>query len=131
MRINKVFITALLAVLATSCYSPNRECKEFQTGTFEFETYLNGKVNKTRFTRNDTLEIDYYQGKADSSSIRWINDCEYIARKINPQGYSERKALQFKILSTDQDSYTFEYSIVGETNKQKGEAIKISEETVQ
>ena len=69
----------LLAALSTlvGCYNQERDCTDFKTGNFEFETYLNGEVVKTTFTRNDTLEIDFYQGQADSSNIRWINDCEY------------------------------------------------------
>ena len=87
----------LITLLLASCYSTEKNCKDFKTGTFEFETYINGEVNKTTFTRNDTLEIDFYQNKADSSAIRWVNACEYIARKINPKNREERKALQFKI----------------------------------
>ena len=30
------------------------------------------------------MEIDYFQGKVDTSSVRWINDCEYIVKKRNP-----------------------------------------------
>ncbi|HEA30618.1 MAG TPA: DNA topoisomerase IV [Leeuwenhoekiella sp.] len=118
----------LMAILTVSCYAPERDCASFKTGTFEFETYLNGEVSQTTFTRNDTLEIDYYQGKADSSSIRWINDCEYIARKINPKNRSERQALHFKILTTSKDTYTFEYSIVGKVKKQRGTAKKVNDE---
>ena len=118
---------ALLSCLFISCYNTERDCKSFQTGRFEFETYLNGELVKTTFVRSDTLEIDFFEGKADSSSIRWINDCEYIANKLNPNSMMERKALHFKILSTSEDSYTFEYGIVGETKKQKGSVKKVSE----
>ncbi len=109
----------------TACYAPERNCSAFKTGTFSFETYLNGEVTKTTFTRNDTLEVDYYKNQADSSSIRWINDCEYIARKLNPKNHQDRMALHFKILATTKDTYTFEYSLVGENQKQKGTAKKI------
>lgn len=121
-----VFILLLIALFVTSCYTPERDCNHFKTGTFEFEAYLNGEIVQTRFERNDTLEVDYYQGKADSSAIRWINDCEYIAKKINPKNRNERKALHFKILKTDGEFYTFEYAIVGENKKQKGTAKKIN-----
>jgi len=125
MRLYLFFI--LLSCLFISCYNTERDCKAFQTGTFEFETYLNGELVKTTFVRNDTLEIDFFEGKADSSSIRWINDCEYVANKLNPNSMMERKALHFKILSTSEDSYTFEYGIVGESKKQKGSVKKVSD----
>ncbi|MEE3226552.1 MAG: DNA topoisomerase IV [Bacteroidota bacterium] len=122
----RYFCFSLLAMLLlNSCYNPERNCTDFKTGSFEFETYLDGEVVKTTFTRNDTLEIDYYKGLADSSSIRWINDCEYIAKKINPQSMMDRKALHFKILTTQGNSYTFEYALVGDSKKQKGTAVKV------
>ncbi len=126
MRISLLSLI-LICFVFTSCYNTDRNCKDFQTGTFEFETYLNGELVKTTFKRDDTLEIDFFKGKADSSSVRWINDCEYIATKLNPNSMMERKALHFKILSTSDDSYTFEYGIVGETNRQKGSVKKVSE----
>lgn len=38
---------------------------------------------------------------------------------------AEKKAVQMKILTTKDDSYIFEYNIVGDVNKQKGEIKKI------
>ena len=122
----KKFILVLVTLfILVSCYNQEKNCTDFKTGRFTFETYLNGEVVKTTFTRNDTLEIDFYQGQVDSSNRRWINDCEYIAEKINPTGIMDRKALHFKILTTKDNTYTFEYALVGETKKQKGTVTKI------
>ena len=120
------FITGLLlSFLIFSCYEPERNCQDFKTGTFEYEALIGKEVLSTTFTRNDTLEIDYFNGKSDSSSIRWINDCEYIVKKINPKNMAEEKAIHMKILTTKGNEYNFEYNIVGDTNKQKGTAKKI------
>ena len=120
------FITGLLlSFLIFSCYEPERNCQDFKTGTFEYEALIGKEVLSTTFTRNDTLEIDYFNGKSDSSSIRWINDCEYIVKKINPKNMAEEKAIHIKILTTKGNEYNFEYNIVGDTNKQKGTAKKI------
>jgi hypothetical protein len=120
------FITGLLlSFLIFSCYNPERNCQDFKTGTFEYEALIGKEVLSTTFTRNDTLEIDYFNGKSDSSSIRWINDCEYIVKKINPKNMAEEKAIHMKILTTKGNEYNFEYNIVGDTNKQKGTAKKI------
>lgn len=122
----KIVFPFFALVLLASCYSPERNCKDFRTGTFEFESYLNGKMVKTTFTRNDTLEIDYFQGEADSSSVRWINDCEYILTPLHPKSLAEEKPLHIKILTTDKNSYTFEFSVVGnEGNKQQGTAYRV------
>ena len=120
------FITGLLlSFLIFSCYDPERNCQDFKTGTFEYEALIGTEVLTTTFNRNDTLEIDFFKGKSDSSSIRWINDCEYIVKKINPKNMAEEKAIHIKILTTKGNEYNFEYNIVGDTNKQRGTAKKI------
>lgn len=120
------FLLILITIVSfSSCYNAERNCSKFRTGTFEFETLVGTEVQKTSFERNDSIEIDYYQGKADTSSIRWINDCEYIIKKLNPKNMAEEKAIHIKILTTDKDTYVFEYNIVGQTNKERGTARKI------
>tara|TARA_B110000091_G_C13697572_1_gene424863 strand:+ start:627 stop:998 length:372 start_codon:yes stop_codon:yes gene_type:complete len=114
----------LLTFLIFSCYNPERNCQDFKTGTFEYKALVGTEVLSTTFTRNDTLEIDCFNGKSDSSSIRWINDCEYIVKKINPKNMAEEKAIHMKILTTKGNDYVFEYNIVGDTKKQKGTAKK-------
>jgi len=119
----------ILSVLLISCYAPERNCAKFKTGTFEFEAVVGTEILKTTFVRNDSIEIDYFRGTSDTSSIRWINDCEYVVKKINPSNQAERRAIHMKILTTEKDFYLFEYNIVGEKKKQKGKAFKISGES--
>ena len=108
----------------TACYEPERNCADFRDGTFSFTSEINGESKTTTFVRKGELEIDYFEGGADSSRVRWINDCEYVVRKLNPGNAAEEKAIQMKILSTTEDSYTFEYNIVGSSNKSRGTAFK-------
>ena len=120
----------LFPLLMTSCYNVTRSCNDFKTGTFEFSYNLNGQEKTGRFTRTDALNIDYYDGKIDTSSVRWINDCEFILTKIHPKNKSEEKAIHMKILSITDTSYSFEYQLaVKESNRiqrvETGEAIKI------
>ncbi|UZH55095.1 DNA topoisomerase IV [Salinimicrobium tongyeongense] len=115
----------LLLFCLSSCYQAERDCEDFKTGTFEFESYLEGELVKTRFVRNDSIEIDYFRGKADTSSIRWINDCEYILSNLNPKNRAEEKPIHMKILTTKGNTYTFEYGLVGETRKQRGTVVKV------
>ncbi|MEM0516755.1 MULTISPECIES: DNA topoisomerase IV [Aequorivita] len=120
------FLLVLLgSFLFTGCYEAERNCANFRTGTFEFEALSGTEVFKTTITRNDSIEVDYYQGKTDSSSIRWINDCEYVLKKINPKNQAEKKAILIKILTTNKDEYTFEFSEVGKTKKSKATAKKV------
>lgn len=112
-------------VLLVSCYAPERNCKDFRTGTFEFESFLDGELQKTTFVRNDTLEIDFFRGSQDTSAVRWLNDCEYILTNLNPKNRAEEKPIHMKILTTDEDSYTFEYGLVGESRKERGTAKRV------
>ena len=111
-----------------SCYQPERNCAYFKTGTFEFEALVGTEVLKTTFVRTDSIEIDYFRGKADTSTIRWINNCEYIVKKKNPKNQADKKAIHMKILTTDGNNYIFEYNEVGKKQKQRGTAVKVSSE---
>ena len=115
----------LLTLLLGACYQPERNCKDFKTGTFTFTTVIDGEEQTTKFVRDEKMEVDYYEGKQDTSSIRWLNDCEYIAKNINPKSRAEEKQIHFKILYTEGNSYTFEYSFVGSSQKSRGTAVKI------
>jgi len=120
------YIFILLAGLSFSCYNPPRECKDFKEGRFRFTATIDGKEQTTTFMRDSETEIDYFEGKADTSSVRWINDCEYIVRKLNPQDASEEKSIHMKILTTTDSSYTFEYGLVGSAKKSRGTAYKVN-----
>ncbi len=123
----KLLLSLCIFFLLVSCYSPEKKCKQFQTGTFKFESYLNGELVTSTFTRNDTLEVDTFQGSIDTSSVRWINDCEYIIKNLHPKNIAERKPLHIKILTTKNDSYTFEYGLVGDPKKKKGTVTKVKD----
>jgi hypothetical protein len=116
----------LLSLIFTGCYNQERNCKDFKTGKFTAEYTINGKKATSIFERTETLEIETFNGQTDTSSVRWVNDCEYILQKIHPKNMLEKKAVQMKILTTKENSYTFEFSIVGDTNKQKGTVTKLN-----
>lgn len=120
-------ITALFSLLLLcSCFNAERNCQDFRTGTYEFESFINGELVTSRFIRNDSIEIEKFQGKTDTSSVRWINDCEYILRNTNPAGMAEEKPIHIKILTTTKNGYTFEYGQVGSSKKAKGKVNKVS-----
>jgi len=112
--------------LLTSCFQQERKCADFKTGKFRFEYEIDGAKKLTLFERTDSLEIETFEGKTDTSTVRWINDCEYILQKVNAKNAKERKAVHMKILTTKDNSYTFEFSLVGEAQKQKGTVTKIN-----
>ena len=122
----RLFFLAFL-ILFISCFQPERKCEDFKEGTFTYEAMIGTEVLTTTFVRNDSIEIDYFKGKADTSSIRWINDCEYVVKKLHPKNRAEEKAIHMKILTTKNNQYTFEYNIVGEKQKQRGTAVKVTD----
>ena len=121
----KIALLGILVVTATSCYNVERNCKDFKTGEFQFEYEVNGVKKISNFVRNDTLEIGTFEGKEYRSTVRWVSDCEYILQRINPKNMAESKAIQMNILSTTDNSYTFEFSNIGDSKKQKGTVTKI------
>lgn len=121
-----VLFCFLASLLFAACYSPQLNCKKYKTGIFEYQSYLNGELIKARIVRNDSLEIDYYDEKQpDTSKIRWVNDCEYILRKYHPKNRKEKQSFQIQIISTTKDSYTFEFSKVGESQKSQFTAKRV------
>jgi len=124
-NIQNTFYIILSTLLLSSCYNQERNCKDYKTGKFSFEQEIEGKLETSIFERNDSIQIETFRGKTDSSSVRWLNDCEFILQNIKPKNREEKKGIHIKILTTTPDSYTFEYSFVGDTNKQKGTAIRV------
>ena len=123
----RIVVLSALLLLFTGCFSPDRNCKDFQTGTFSFTSIVLGDTLTTKFIRTDTIEVDYYLNRVDSSSVRWLNDCECVVKKIRPLSYQESKAVHMKILTTKDNTYTFEYNLVGDSaNKQRGVVTKLS-----
>ncbi|UNY98109.1 hypothetical protein MQE36_13570 [Zhouia spongiae] len=124
---NKLLLLFVCVSLFVSCYNVERNCTDFKTGTFEFHYTVNGEEHINKFTRTDSLEYEYVEGKVDTNSVKWINDCEFVVKKLHPKSNADKKAVHIKILSTSENSYNFEYSLVGDSkNKQKGTAVKIN-----
>jgi hypothetical protein len=115
-----------LTLLLSSCYEQQRNCADFKTGKFKFETEIGGEKKSTVFVRTDSLEIETFEGKTDTASVRWVNDCEYVLQKLHPKNMAERKAISMRILTTSKNSYTFEFGVVGSDTKQKGTVTKIN-----
>jgi len=121
----KKIISALAILSMISCYNADRKCSDFKTGKFKFEYEVNGVKKTTVFERNDSIEIETFEGKTDTATIRWVNDCEYVLQKKHPKNMAEEKAIQMKILTTTANSYTFEFGMIGSDTKQTGTVTKL------
>ena len=119
-------LALLMSILLVSCYNVEKNCADFKTGKFEFEQEINGKKQTSTFERTKTLQIETYNGKTDTATVRWVNDCEFILEKLHPKNRQEKKAISMKIISTKDKTYIFEYSFVGDDNKQRGTVTKLN-----
>ncbi len=122
----------LLLFLLTSCYSVERDCASFKNGVFKFEELVGTELVSSTIRRNDSISIETYNKVTDTFSVRWINNCEYIMRKLNPKNKYDEQAVHFKILNTTKNSYSFEYSMVVKKENaprrvEKGTVTKISD----
>ena len=121
--IKRLFILFLL----TSCYNVDRNCENFKIGEFEFTYKLNDTIQRSIFTRTLDYEIEEFNSVIDSSSISWVNNCEFILTKINPKTNQEKRPVRIKIIRTYENSYDFEYSSVNEPIIiQRGTATRIN-----
>jgi hypothetical protein len=118
-------IYLFLFISCLSCYQVERNCQDFKTGAFQSTVIIDGTTYVSEFTRSNNLQIERFNSKTDSASVRWINDCEMVFRTINPKNRAEQKDVHLKILTTSKDGYTFEYGYVGSPIKQKGNAKRV------
>jgi hypothetical protein len=127
MVLLKRFLASSLFVCLLGCNLPERNCSDYKIGDFEFSTTINNEVITSKFSRRDSIEIEYFENKIDTSFVSWVSDCEFILRKKNPATSADKKAVNMKILSTSKNGYVFEFSIVGDKkNIFRGEAVKIN-----
>ncbi|MFS4455535.1 hypothetical protein [Maribacter sp. 2304DJ31-5] len=122
--LKKVVGSFCILWILTSCYRPERDCKSYRTGTFKFEYTIGDTLKIGKFVRDEKYSIDHYDNKVDSATIRWFNDCEFVLQDVN-----SKVAIQYKIISTTDSSYVFEYkSAVKDPNRklrvEKGTAYK-------
>jgi len=115
----------LCFLILSSCYHAERNCANFKSGSFESTITIENIDYASTFTRTEKLQIETFEGKTDTSSVRWINNCEVVFKTINPKSMIDKKDIHLKILSTTDSTYIFEYSYVGEPIKQKGIAKRI------
>ena len=124
IKLNKFIY--ILIFLFISCYSVSRNCKDFHEGEFLFKSIINGEIKTSKFIRKKNIEIEIFENKIDTAKIKWVNECECILTKLNPLSNQEKRPIQIRIISTEKDSYVFEYSLVGDLkNIRRGKIIKI------
>jgi hypothetical protein len=121
----KKLFTLPLLLLFASCYNQERNCAAFKTGKFSFTQLIDNVKKTSTFERTENLQIETFEGKTDTATVRWVNDCECILQKLHPKNMQEKKSISMRIMTTNKKTYTFEYCYVGEAKKEKGTVTKI------
>ena len=125
MKFTAKIVVPFVLFLLYSCFQEQRNVADFKTGKYEFIQTINGKKQTTIFERSDSLQIEKYNNKVDTASVRWVSESEFILQNLHPKTMNEKKAISMKILSTSKTGYSFEYAFVGEEKKQQGFAKKL------
>ena len=111
--LKRILLIGLPLLLFISCYAPSRDCVNFKTGEFIFNYKVGDTLKTGRFVRGEKFSIDYYDNIIDSSSVRWINECEFVLQDLK-----SKMGIHYKIIKTTDSSYTFEYkNAVKDPNK--------------
>ena len=122
----RLFFYFVISISFCSCYPIERNCLNYHTGNYKSDVIIDGINYTSTFSRSKNVQVEKFEGKVDSSMVRWINDCEVIFKTINPKNMAERKDIHLKILSTTDSTYQFEYSYVGDVQKAKGVARRLN-----
>ena len=122
-----IFSISLTTLFLVNCQQPpKRSCMDFKTGKFKFSVIVSGDTLSSFVTRSEAIEVEYFQEQQDTSSLRWINNCEYVLKKLHPKNRVGEKSVHIKILTTTDSAYTFEFGAVKESKRLRGTAIKLN-----
>ncbi|MFD0762622.1 hypothetical protein ACFQZW_11050 [Lutibacter aestuarii] len=121
----KTLLIISIFTLFISCKNEPLNADRFKTGTFEIPE---GKgYGKTIVIRNDTIQIEKYEGRIDTLSILWKNNFNYTLKMLHPKTAIDEDPIHVKITNINKNSYEFE-AVIGHSNfVQKGEIFKIAD----
>ena len=117
-------VAYLIILLLVSCNeAPKTAPNHFKKG--KYKTILEDSDITSTAVRNDSIQIETYDNKKDTFSIRWINNFEYILLKKSPKSKLDSTPFHVKITAVKRNSYNFKAFYKGSNFKQKGKAIKL------
>lgn len=121
----RILLAIFTLVSILSCSKDQGDIKKFKTGTFK--TILDDSEATSTARRNDSLQIEFYQGNIDTFAIKWNSNFEYVLTMVNPKTSLDSTPFHVKITGFKQNSYKFTAFYKGSNFKQKGKAIKLKD----
>lgn len=101
-------ISILVVFLTLSSCAQEKKCADFKTGTFEYSDQLYSDLKVIR-TDSTQTEINEKNGLEMHSSIKWIDDCNYvltITKVLNADLENVvGNTIEVEIFETKSDSY--------------------------
>lgn len=120
----RYFAIIILLFVASSCLTnSNIHIDELKNGSFE--TTLEDKETISYATRNDSIQIEDFNGIKDTFNIKWLDQFEYVLVKKNPKTMLDSTPFHVKITGIKNNTYTFNAYYKGSNFKQKGTAVKL------
>lgn len=117
-----LFISIFLSFF--SCIESSKATiEDFKTGSFK--SILEDKESVSLAFRNDSIQIETYEGTKDTFDIKWLDQFEYLLVKKNPKTLLDSTPFHVKITSIKDNSYTFSAYYKGSKFKQKGTVFKL------
>jgi hypothetical protein len=102
-----LLLILILNLTLNSCVK-EKNCASFKTGTFQYSDQLYSDLKVIR-TDSTQTEINMKNGLEMHSSIKWINDCNYvltITKVLNADLENViGKIIEVEIVETKSDSY--------------------------
>ena len=120
----RYFAITILFITTASCLTnSNVHVDELKNGSFK--TTLEDKETISYATRNDSIQIEDFNGIKDTFNIKWIDQFEYVLVKRNPKTMLDSTPFHVKITGIKNNTYTFNAYYKGSNFKQKGTAVKL------
>lgn len=120
----RYFLIIILLSFSISCINKNKvHVNDFKNGSFK--TTLEDDDIVSYATRNDSIQIEDFNGVKDTFKIKWLDQFEYILVKKNPKTMLDSTPFHVKITGIKKNTYSFSAYYKGSNFKQKGTAIKL------
>lgn len=120
----RYFLIFILLSFSISCINKNKvHVNDFKKGSFK--TTLEDDEIVSYATRNDSIQIEEFNGVKDTFRIKWLDQFEYILVKKNPKTMLDSTPFHVKITGIKKNTYSFSAYYKGSNFKQKGTAIKL------
>lgn len=119
------YLTIIIILFASSSCIKNNNIHVDELKYGSFKTTLEDKETVSFASRNDSIQIEDFNGVKDTFKIKWIDQFEYTLVKKYPKTMLDSTPFHVKITGIKDNTYTFNAYYKGSNFKQKGTAIKL------